>query len=377
MHRRDTTLEQLLSATQHTDPLAGLIHRAASLVGGSVLVLNQNGEVTTASGAAPEKLITDWVSRAHPARGAVGCRGAADSDASVDFLGAVGRWTLYKKDLQVDPSIDSCVVAVQRMPADAVRDVSRIEQVLDALGLVIRSVRYLQTYERTLRAAESGRLLKKLILGVQSAHEPIVWQQLEEFGFAPYAAVRVARVHVKGHDASGHISTRAGAGTAVLHEARILGHDRSELTLLFPADFDYQPPAGSRAGVSEPFTSLASVPEMLRSADIARSRATAQRQLVRVDELDPAQWAIARLNARYDESVINRFVQKFADDSAVLDTVRCYFSGPMDISRVAAEMNLHPNSIRYRLAKLEAATGYSINDPKLVASMVIALGAGE
>jgi purine catabolism regulator len=45
----------------------------------------------------------------------------------------------------------------------------------------------------------------------------------------------------------------------------------------------------------------------------------------------------------------------------------------MDIQSTARSMHLHPNSIRYRLSRVEALLGRSMSDPETIALLYLAL----
>ena len=61
----------------------------------------------------------------------------------------------------------------------------------------------------------------------------------------------------------------------------------------------------------------------------------------------------------------------------VMQTLQSYFEHDLDIMACARALHLHPNSLRYRLAKIEKALGRSLRSPQTIADLYLALRAGE
>ena len=50
-----------------------------------------------------------------------------------------------------------------------------------------------------------------------------------------------------------------------------------------------------------------------------------------------------------------------------------YFDHDLDVPAAAAELHLHPNSLRYRLTRIEEVLGRSLKRPATIAELHIAL----
>jgi purine catabolism regulator len=51
----------------------------------------------------------------------------------------------------------------------------------------------------------------------------------------------------------------------------------------------------------------------------------------------------------------------------------CYFDVDLDVARAARALHLHPNSLRYRLAKVEELIGASLRRPATIANLYLAI----
>jgi purine catabolism regulator len=57
------------------------------------------------------------------------------------------------------------------------------------------------------------------------------------------------------------------------------------------------------------------------------------------------------------------------------EALRAYFAHELDVTAAAQALHLHPNSLRYRLARLADDLGRSLRDPEAIATLVLALEA--
>lgn len=58
------------------------------------------------------------------------------------------------------------------------------------------------------------------------------------------------------------------------------------------------------------------------------------------------------------------------------ETLRAFLDHRLDVSRTAAALHLHPNSLRYRLTRIEDRLGRSLREPSTIATLHVAFGFG-
>ena len=63
------------------------------------------------------------------------------------------------------------------------------------------------------------------------------------------------------------------------------------------------------------------------------------------------------------------------DKSDLLGTLRSYFDHQLDVAACAKALNLHPNSLRYRLTRIEERLGRPLRAPATIADLYLALRA--
>jgi hypothetical protein len=59
-------------------------------------------------------------------------------------------------------------------------------------------------------------------------------------------------------------------------------------------------------------------------------------------------------------------------DGAMRETLDAYLAHRLDVPRTAAALHLHPNSVRYRLQRIERELGRSLDDPVTIANLYLA-----
>lgn len=148
-----------------------------------------------------------------------------------------------------------------------------------------------------------------------------------------------------------------------------------EVTALCVSDFpieEFLAEGVTAVGISESFTALGQVPEMLRSADVAAAAAKPG-EIVHVEQMRPVEWAAARLNSRFDRQIARRYVERLNVGNDAWPTLKTYIECSGNIADTARRLNVHENTVRYRLGQIEGQLGARLTDPRIVADVVVAL----
>ncbi|BBG04565.1 MULTISPECIES: PucR family transcriptional regulator [Pseudonocardia] len=353
--------DDLLAALVSTDPTDALMERLGALARGSAALFDASGRTVAATGSAPFRLIADEL--------AGGAR-----------TFTVGRWDVRRRALRIGPSDYHLVIA------------SREPRVLDDLGddllrtagrvlAAASSVRVLTADQERL---EAGRLLSALLAGLPSSRVRQTWERLRTFGFRPGESLRMVRWDAPEPSRPGSRyesigrpeeparllvradpdPTESGAGASAL-----LADDEPGARWLESAA------ATGAVGASGPFTDLTVCPERAEEAGTAHrlARQTGRGGLVRLDEVSYATWLAA---TRYgDPRAADRFERQFgglARAPDLLDTVVAYLACDQDVGASARRLRLHPNTVRYRLRKVESLLGSRIAAASTVADLYLA-----
>lgn len=133
--------------------------------------------------------------------------------------------------------------------------------------------------------------------------------------------------------------------------------------------------ATSRVGVSPPYDDLRATSQALRLARIALHGALDRRGVV-VFGRDPLSVAAASapdIMPRLSRTVLAALDDLPPDDRALLlDTFGAWLDSGGSAEQTARHLFVHPNTVRYRLRRLEERTGRSLSDPRWVAELSLA-----
>jgi purine catabolism regulator len=107
----------------------------------------------------------------------------------------------------------------------------------------------------------------------------------------------------------------------------------------------------------------------------ARSRATARDRVVESGSLSLSDSLVALLPRAQAARVDDLLAPLETERPDALATLAAFFEHDLDIMACARALHLHPNSLRYRLAKIEAVLGRSLRSPGTIADLHLALRA--
>jgi DNA-binding PucR family transcriptional regulator len=131
-------------------------------------------------------------------------------------------------------------------------------------------------------------------------------------------------------------------------------------------------------GVSPQYSSVDEIEHALRLARIALRATTEAERVVVFDRAPLTMVAVADPDARRGvvRAVLGGLDGLSEDDRCVLlDTLEAWAAHNRSAAEAAALLYCHPNTVRYRLRRLEERTGRSLSDPRAVAELLVALAA--
>jgi purine catabolism regulator len=95
--------------------------------------------------------------------------------------------------------------------------------------------------------------------------------------------------------------------------------------------------------------------------------------IVRFDDLDPASWLLASCDQVVATQKVVELLDPLREHPPLLETVRTYFGVNMNVAEAALRLNVHRNTVRYRLARIEELLGMRLDAPRTIANLHLAL----
>jgi purine catabolism regulator len=381
--RRLTALQRyLVDALSGSEPERVMAERLARFLDASVVVVGGDGAAEIVVGRPPVGALREWLAgRAPglleietPACDAVAAPITAADDAPTRWLVLAGRRP-GRLDRLVKPAAEA--------GAPLLAALARLGDVARAQEQAVR-----------------GALLEEALAPAEERGLTPLAARAAAFGvdFARPARIIVVRAAADG-DAGLDRAARALAARLVQVGAPHLASRRpATLTLLVQPSDDAQLAAALAAvaaahpalaiGVGRPVTGIAEARDSLRDAALAADRArdadgagnagtAAHARIVRFEDLDLGEFVVSEIG-------LERLRPKVAAPLAVLrgnpplhDALTAYFEHDLDIVAAAKALHLHPNSVRYRLSRVEQLIGRPLRSPATIAELHIAMIAGE
>ncbi|WP_433274405.1 PucR family transcriptional regulator [Pseudonocardia xinjiangensis] len=371
--RRTVWLQNdLLRALTSDDPVATLVGRLAAMCRGAAALYAASGRIVASTGNGPFRLIRDEIDAREPA-------------GRHHF--SVGRWSVTCRPFAVGGAAYRLAVASQ----DAVLVGNLGDDLLQTAERVLAASNSVWALAVNHERAEAARLMSALQAGISASRVRQTWDRLRPFRFRAGSPLRVARATPvdprppdRARAADAVVEEIHSRGLAVvLHQDGEAGDVGPPMTALLaagePTDEWLDLLGDSHlVGVSGTFTELTDVPGFVDEA-VTAWRVAARRQdrgglgsVVRLDTVDFATWLMAR---RDDTRVAERFDRHFgslARSPDLVATVVVFLAVDQDVKRTAERLFVHPNTIRYRLRKVEQILGEPLTSPRAVANLYLA-----
>lgn len=367
LKRSAELVNELLEAAASRRPIPGVVEKLGDLVHGSAWLYDLSGKIVYSSGTGPARLLwNEYV-----------------AGGGADGTGTIGRWHTRARRIAQGPDIYLLAVAAQdRQRLEAVADTA-----LAAGTRILRTVRGINSAAWSHQQSYGGSLLSQLRVGVTPAREVGVMEQLGPYGFAMGDRMRFAILVPVREDpryTQENLLDRAlarGLGI-VLARSHEIGAEPGLLALVRDApvldEWLEFAGAGHVIGVSEAFSTLTAVPDAAQEAETATTIAGRRRRattgfVVRLDQVSLATWLRARAAGPVVGERMRRELAALGEHEQLMDTLVTWLRTDMDVKASAAELFVHPNSIRYRLQRCEQLLGKSLRSPATITNLFLAL----
>jgi purine catabolism regulator len=196
------------------------------------------------------------------------------------------------------------------------------------------------------------------VIWTRADGEPVTAQELEE-------TIVALEAGFAGTDASFLLAPR---------EDRIVGVVQGEERVIATALRKQASDLGLRVGLGRVIHSLADAAQSLADAELAlRNSMDADIGVVSFDELDAASWLLASCDRRVASQKIVELLAPLREQESLLQTLQVYFDAEMNVAEAARRLNVHRNTLRYRLARIESLLGLRLESPQAIANLHLAL----
>lgn len=356
----------LLEALADEAPQDTVIERLSSLVGATVAVIGPGGRVVRATGDLPAALFWDQLSDRTPMLAEFDSNGWHGVGVPLpETTISATRWLVVG-------------IKAPHFSSPLTKRVAQITApLLSAMDRIDAAARGQETQ---IKAA----LLDSLMKATEADDEQMLMGRAQAFGIRLEGGSRMLTFMPNCHEDE-ELFEAIGTVVDELGTPSLLNHrDGVVLALLEPLiggswDEHLQTLSsrltGCWIGVGRPICGVAAVRSSSVDSRTAarRARALGKGSTLSYEHLDLDAWLVGEVPAERWKAKAEELVEPLQDHPHLQETVVTYFANELDVGATAAILHLHPNSLRYRLRRVEELLGRSLRQPSTIAALQLAL----
>jgi PucR family transcriptional regulator, purine catabolism regulatory protein len=366
--QRLASLQQyLIEALAHDDPQRIVLERLAGFLGTEAILFDVDGNPTTATGDAPMAALS---------------RGLAERADAFIAEYVADDWTAAVVRV---PRSSSAKVQWLAVASPRVGAIGRLAKVaVQSAAPLISAITRLEDLQRHQEEALRAGLLEEILSSSRGQEPKPLATQLAAVGIdaaAPAAVVAIERLSKDQQD-DGWAQELAGllgdelrwSAIPSMVSARpdsvvaLVQEDVDSLRRRLHALIDDR--LGLVAGIGRPVRDIASVPDSLRDAELAaRASSDGESRVVSFAELDFGAMLLSEVALERTAPKAEEYLGPLRDHPELNETLTTYFATGFDVPSTARELYLHPNSVRYRLQRIEEMIGRRIMDPATITAL--------
>jgi purine catabolism regulator len=334
----------LLDALRDTEPRAAIAGRLATLLQASVLVLSPAGEVVLAAGDAPTEAL----------QAALAGRPAALQQFDVEGWHAVAA--------PVDEAQEWLVVATRGGGFANPLTKPMVQAAAPLLAATAKLSETERAQERAIRAALLDELLRP------GGDLPALASRAASLGLDLSEPARVVSLDGPAEPLA---TAFANAGLPVLCSGQ---------TLLVQGAYELirgiaEGHPERKIGLGRRVRSLTGLRDSHRDAQLALQRLGFERteRVLSFEDFELGLLLVSEARPEHIQPKVDAWTAPLRANPMLWDAIVAYFEHDQDVARAAESLHLHPNSLRYRLARVEKLLGRSLKQPSTVAAIYIAM----
>lgn len=365
MRRLTSMREFLIDAMGEQDPQPIIVQRLASLLDSDVALFTADGRVEAASGGVDTETLWRFVQR-----------GQKDGEASDDRRTILSA-TVADRQL---PSSWLAVAVSRRGPAETYG-----RPLIQTAAMLLSALVGVRRVTRSMRRAGQAAFMRDLIEAEQVT-DSATEQRAAALGLDLSSPARgvVLSPPVEQGELLERVQDQAelvleAAGVPVVLSAtdgRIAGFVQGPEDAIGEALEALIGSFGELAiGVGRPATSISRLHGSLRDAALAlepRPSAAPTAGLHRFEDFDLLTWLLAGADADALRVKAEGVLGALRRDETLSSTLKSFLDHRLKVPETARSLSLHPNSLRYRLARIEELLGRELDDPDALAEIEVA-----
>ena len=345
--RRLTALQRyLVDALRTPQPERAMVERLAQFLDASVVLLDAEGSEEMVAGKPPPRLLYAHVCAQPP--------GLVEFDVdgwhavASPVAASAGRWLVLASRR---------TGFVSKLAKPAAEATAPLLAAMARLGDVVRD------QEQAVKAA----LLEEALAPEGTRDLPPLAARAAAFGIDFSVPARMMVVRDGGRELVARLEAER-----VPHLVHERAHDQLALVQGDISETLAEALPSARIGIGRSISSITDIHHSLRDAELAVAHARGRR-IVRFEDFDLGTFMVSEVPPERLGPKVDEILSVLRANPPLHEALRAYFEHDLDIATTAAELHMHRNSLRYRLARAEQLLGRSLKQPSTVAAVYIAL----
>jgi sugar diacid utilization regulator len=376
--RRLASLQRTLSrALSDRSPIEGLTARLKKVCNATIVLIDRHGEALHATGPAPLSLLFSEIAK------------TASESQIIDVDGWHGVATRLEDFDESDEHLGWLIATARRQPFPDPYVISAVHMAATLIEVDRRMTTVSRTQERAIRAT----VLEQALALRPSRDDAELAGRLAGLGITFSSPLRVVAVQpVRSTSKAKQAETLdrlAAATTAPLAAAgvpHLLTLRDNAVVLLVQADAaeianllaDRPGLTGVHRGIGRLITVVADAADSYHDAQLAVGtlrRTGSHTPTMAYEDFDFATALFSDVGLDEMARRAEAYLAPIGERNALIEGLRTYFEHGQNIIAAAAELDIHHNSLRYRISKIEEALGVNLKDAGDIASVFLALTA--
>lgn len=369
--RRAFSIQRYLSeALQTTEPEGVLVERLAAVLQGSVVVLDATGHAIASRGGLSANRVRDEVWERPP--------------AFQRFT--MGPWSVVSRPVEVDGEVTYWMVVGTQSKRVFDRLGKNVVEVAGSLLAVIgMGHRAALTEERAMKGALLQELLSDSLAGAEPGR---LQRRLATYGFTDGARRYGVIVRPFGDEENvlAHLETEFERITMARRDPALALRQDGRLVVLLEVAKDVKAELariqeelgghgfGTVIGHGREVDRTTNVADSVKDAHLAlAARSVDAKPVVGVDDLDLVGLSLGLEGIETLVSRADTLLAPLQASDHLMETLTSYFETGLDVTKTAKRLQLHPNSVRYRLGQVEETLAIRLNRPSGISNVYLAL----
>jgi hypothetical protein len=374
--RLSSIQQNMMRAFADPDPFEAIVHRLGRLVNCTIVVMSPDGKVDAATGTIPVKEIAAAL--------------RAGSEGMIEELN-VDDWQVWAAAVPVPsgPAGRWLVVATRRATVAQELVRASIQVTAPLIGALLRISSTSRGQDRALRQSLLDLALDDRAVAIDVR---TIEARLSALGIDLTAGFRAVVARERPSSSMAPLDDRVAPEDLVswLHSrleslggSYLLSHRQGEVVTVVPAGPALEAVTAECAGrwpaltvgIGRPIASAQDIRESYRDGQIVVRHLAVQsdHNVMGFDEVDIVTQLLAEVPMERFAAKAGPIAALLAENPIQLEALRAYFAMNRDIKAAADSIFVHPNTLRYRLERLEQSLGRSLRDQSLTASLYCVL----